>query len=349
MEIRCLKLRNFRNHRSLQQTFNGGLNVIIGPNGIGKTNIVEAIAILATTKSFRTIEILNMIEDGRDFAAVEGELDNRKLKVVISRQGKRYQCNQNPIKSSSEFIGLFQAIIFAATDLLFVASTPKSRRRFIDSELSKINRRYLRKLTEYNSQLKNRNALLKEEKPNTALLEVIDEKLAELIVELNVDRENYLNDINERFSQKLNELIEQPATARLVRKSQCLNLTKEEIIKQLLNYRTRDLITKQSNFGLHRDDYQILFNGHDAENHCSQGQTRLVMLALKLVLADLVKIMTTETPVILLDDVLSELDLIHQKNLLKAINKYQQTIITATHLDAVLQDLDKHVIELRRD
>jgi len=323
--------------------------VIIGPNGVGKSNIIEAIALLATTKSFRTAEVLDLIEDGRDFAAVEGELDNKKLRVVISKTGKRYQCDQNPIKLSSDFVGLFQAIVFAPNDLLFVSATPKARRRFIDSELSKINKKYLRQLSEYNNHLKNRNALLKTEKVDEALLEVLDEKMADLMIAISEDRKLYLEDINNSFTAKYNELSSEKAEVILAQKSHCQNIAKEEIISQLKNYRFRDQVTKQSNFGIHRDDYNIIFDKHEADSYCSQGQTRLVMLGLKLVLADLVKIMTTETPVLLLDDVLSELDLVHQKRLLQLINLNNQTIITATHLDAVLADLNKNVIELRRN
>jgi len=349
MKILNIKLRNFRNHRTLQQTFTEGLNVIIGPNGVGKSNIVEAIALLATTKSFRTVDSMNLIEDGRDFAAIEGDLGDKKLKMVISKLGKRYQCNQNPIKSSSEFIGMFQAIVFAPNDLLFVSCTPKARRRFIDSELSKINLRYLRKLSEYNKLLKNRNALLKNDTPDLPLLEVLDEKMAELMININVDRKNYIDDINQRFTDKFKELCREDVTVKLEHKSVCQNMDKQEILVQLKNYRFRDQASKQSNFGIHRDDYSISYGKFNAEGYCSQGQTRLVMLALKLVLADLVKIMTTESPVLLLDDVLSELDLTHQKRLLELIYLKNQTIITATHLDSVLDDLDKNVIELRRN
>jgi len=158
MEIASLKLRNFRNHRGLYEEFDSGLNVIIGANGLGKSNIIEAIALLATTKSFRTSDYRNIIEHNREFAAAEGDCDNKKLRIVISKMGRRFQCDQNPIKTSSDFIGLFQAVVFTPEDLSFITSSPRIRRRLIDSELSKVNKKYLRNLSEFNTILKNRNA-----------------------------------------------------------------------------------------------------------------------------------------------------------------------------------------------
>ncbi len=348
MEIVSLKLRNYRNHRSLYQEFDSGLNVIVGANGVGKSNIIEAIALLATTRSFRTSDYRNIIEHNREFAAVEGDCDNKKLRIVISKMGRRFQCDQNPIKTSSDFIGLFQAVVFTPEDLNFVTSSPKFRRRLIDSELSKVNKKYLRNLSEFSTILKNRNALLKQEKFDENLLEVTDDRMAELMAAISAERNNYLKDINELYSLKLNELMSQPRSVKLENKSTCNGLSKEEIIQQLKSYRLRDTITKQSNFGIQRDDYQILYAGYNAAAYCSQGQIRLLMIALKLVLANLVKQLTNATPLILLDDVLSELDLQHQRNLLHQIYQKNQTIITATHLDKTLDDLDKKVIELRR-
>ena len=348
MEIKEIRLRNFRNHHNLQLKFSTGLNIIIGPNGSGKSNIVEAIVLLATTKSYRTTEITNLIEDGQEFTFVEGDVSDKKLKIVISAKGRQCYCDRSTIRLSSDFIGLFQAIVFSPKDLLFVSDPPKVRRRFIDSELSKINRNYLRKLSEYNIRIKNRNAILKSENVNIALLDVLDETLAELMVDIAAWRKEYLSEINKKFTDKLNLLVSEPAKAEISCQTVCEGLNKEDIQRQLQNQRTRDILSKKTNFGTHRDDYLIRFNGHEAESYCSQGYTRLIMLALKLVLADICYELTGEKPVILLDDVLSELDLIHQKKLLSLLPKEQQTIITATHLDDVLAEANKNIIELTR-
>jgi len=349
MPINAIKLRNFRNHRNFIQEFDPGLNVIIGANGVGKSNIIEAITLLATTKSFRTSDYRNLIEHNREFAAVEGTIAEHRLKIIISKIGRRFQCDQNPIKTSSEFIGLFQAVVFTPEDLSFVTSSPKVRRRLIDSELSKVNRQYLKTLTETNNNLKNRNALLKSDKYDESLLEVLDDRLAELMSTLANERSVYLQDINELFSAKFAELNNQSCKVKLVLKSECQGLAPTDIYQQLKNHRNRDLLTKQTNFGTHRDDYHIIIDDFEAEGYCSQGQTRMLMIALKLVIANLVRGKTGQTPVVLLDDVLSELDLNHQNKLLAQIQQYQQTIITATHLDQTLVNLDKKTIEIRRN
>lgn len=348
MEIRNIKLKNFRNHRQFQESFTNNLNVIIGPNGSGKSSIIEAIALLASTKSFRSANFRNLIYEGLDYALSEGELSDKKLRIIISNNGKQFYCDQTAIKSSSDFIGLFQAIVFTSADLLFVNDPPKTRRRFIDSELSKINRYYLLKLSEYNILLKNRNALLKGDKIDEALLDVFDSSMSELMAEIWQLKQEYILDINKHFTQKLQNLLSEKAFVKLKYNSSCQELNKEEIKEQLINYRMRDILSKQTNFGIHRDDYQINFNDHPAQDYCSSGQIRLIMLALKLTLVELVQEKTKEKPVILLDDVLSELDLQHQKKLLDLVCKDNQTIITTTHLESLLKEMDKKVIELKR-
>jgi DNA replication and repair protein RecF len=346
MALQRLSLRNFRNHAQLQQDFSSGLNVLVGPNGIGKSNIIEAIGLLASCKSFRNADYLQLIQQQAQFALVQGELADKRLKVIISTTGRQYWLDQNRLPSSSEFIGLFPALVFSPLDLEFVSGSPRSRRRFLDSELCKTDRDYIRLLSEYLKLLKDRNVVLKQVVVNEDLLGTIDERMIQLMLVISRKRIDYLQAINQRLKAKLGQLLLQPKGTRLVYLSGCNQLEAKDLVTQLQNYRRRDILTKQSNFGVHRDDYLLTYGENAVEGYCSQGQTRLLMLSLKLVLGDLIKASSGQSPTLLLDDVLSELDLTHQQRLLQLISQADQTIISTTHLSGDLNKLNPQLIEL---
>jgi len=345
MEIKELRLRNFRNHVNRRQVFTPALNVIVGANGTGKSNLIEAVTLLSTTKSFRNADNPQLITFGQQTAIAEAQITDHRLKVAIFSQGKTYHCDNNHIKLSSDYIGVFQTVTFSPHDLLFAENPPKLRRRFIDSELSKIDPLYLRRLREYNNLLKNRNAFLKQDNVDEELWAVLDEKLAKLMVELTNRRREYVEAINQHFTVKLRQLLS-TEEVRIDYLAECQRAGYDEVLKQLRGWHIRDQLSKQTNFGTHRDDYRICYDKQPIEGYCSQGQTRLIMLALKLVLAELVEQTVNRKPVLLLDDVLSELDLEHQNKLLKLIVPRNQTLLTATHLDQGLNAFAKNIIRL---
>ena len=164
MLVDSLKLNNYRNYKSNSFKFEKGLNIIIGKNGVGKTNILESLVVVSNTKSFRTLNDNDLIKKGTDYAKIDLLCDNNHLKVVISNNGKRLYINDIPIKKTSEFIGKLNCILFKPSDLNLFTDMPRDRRRLMDLEIGKASKEYLNALSRYNLLLKDKNKLLKEEK-----------------------------------------------------------------------------------------------------------------------------------------------------------------------------------------
>lgn len=347
MIIKEINLRNFRNHENLQLIFDNKLTVITGPNGVGKTNIIEAIYFLSLARSFRTNESNVLIKDDCEYALIEGITNKYQLKAIINNSGKIFYCDRTLIRNISDYLGLLQAVVFSPSDLFFLSNPPKARRRVIDSEISKINKDYLLLLNKYNVLLKNRNNLLKSDEIDKDLLLVIDITMADLMKQLYQIRKNYIDGINKIFKNTYYDLTNKAIDIEFQYSSVVKGLSEEEIIKLISQNHTRDILTKRSNFGVHRDDYGISFSNKDAIDFCSQGQVRLLMLVFKLAVAKQVEVATEEEPLLLFDDVFSELDLENQKRLFNVIKLYKQVIITTTHLDQLLMGMEKQLIVLK--
>ncbi|MFV0275385.1 MAG: DNA replication/repair protein RecF, partial [Bacilli bacterium] len=264
MIIEKLKVRNYRNYQEYCLEFNHNTTVIIGDNGIGKTNLLESIALLSSTKSFRTNSNNDLIKQGSEYAIIDGKFIDFNLRITISNLGRNYFKNQSLIKSSSEFIGLFQSIVFHPGDLNFLINSPKDRRKFIDSELSKINKGYLINLNNYNKLIKDRNALFKAKELNLELLAVINDKLSELMLLIAKQREIFITHINKYLNKIFINITKENDQIELIYKSNVKNLTIEEIIDLREENKERDIITKQTKFRTHRDDLNITFNQVDA-------------------------------------------------------------------------------------
>lgn len=351
MVIKTLSLKDFRNYEAELFEFSEGVNVLYGNNGQGKTNVLEAISLACTTKSHRKARDEEIIQFGKDESHITLGMVKREIDVRIDmhlrrKMKKAVSINSQLIRRSSELLGLANIVFFSPEDLNLVKNGPSERRRFIDLEACQLDRLYMDDLINYNKCLLQRNHLLKNTRMShiddtvSASLDVWDDKMSRHAIGLINSRE--------KFVQQLNEIIN-PIHKSLTGSNEEIRLeyspdtSKEEYKARLEKTRDKDLKVASTTIGPHRDDIIFLLNGMNLRKYGSQGQQRTVSLALKLSEIELVKRHAKDNPVLLLDDVLSELDSKRQKYLLQVIGNIQ-TVMTCTGLDEFVKnnfDIDK--------
>lgn len=337
MVITSLDLYNYRNYGSLHLDLHPEINVFYGDNAQGKTNILESVYVSATTKSHRGSKDREIIRFGEDESHIKLMLLRDSVPVRIDMHlrkngAKGIAVNGIPLKRASELFGVVNVVFFSPEDLSLVKNGPAERRRFINMELCQLNPLYVHSLIQYNRAIMQRNQLLKDSGiyPETeTLLDTWDEQLVHFGKEIIREREKFIRElagivagIHERLSggrEKMDVRYEPNSRA-------------EDLALDLLSGRQRDIRMKTTCTGPHRDDISFFVNEVDIRRYGSQGQQRTAALALKLAEIEMVKKITGEEPVLLLDDVLSELDAGRQDHLLLAI-RHTQTLITCTGLD----------------
>ena len=338
MIVKNLVLKNFRNHSYLSYEFNEGLNVITGPNAAGKTNVVEAIDFLSTARSFRTIDSNELIQKGKDKAeieckVVEGDI-TRKIGAIIIKDGKVISINGKKISRLPDLVKCLNITVFEPNDAFLFKGPPKERRYFLDSSLCRKSSIYLDALSRYQKVLKERNDILKSDKIDKLLLETNTEMLAKLCGPIISYRTNYVKDINDILIKITRALTGTQEKLQISYKpfveydSQVETNAKTAFTKALEN----DLAKKVTSIGIHREDFQIALNGRDIGTYGSQGENRIVALALKLAPYFLIED-KDKRPVVILDDVMSELDQDNKLRLIKFLKKFDQVFITATKLE----------------
>jgi len=339
MKLENLNLSNFRNYIKQNVVFGKGVNFLIGENGSGKTNLLEAIYFLSLAKSYKTNES-NLLRDDSSFARLQAKAigRNRKydFKVVITDKGKKTVVNGAEIKKLSNYIGLINVISFLPEDIMIIKGSPKERRLFIDLMHGQMDRQYLKELTNYKVLLKQRNELLKAlsetDKPDLTLLDVITEQMsdsADLIVNF---RRNFISKINQKL-KKMYRFLANNNRDFLFDYKPSVEKNFEKTLKS--KYRN-DLYLKTTSYGPHRDDYEFRIDNILAKDNASQGEQRVMVLALILAISEIIYDKHGERPIFLLDDVFSELDSIRQNKLIKyLISLEAQTIITSTSLDNI--------------
>jgi DNA replication and repair protein RecF len=325
--IKRLSLRTFRNHASYSVSFAKNHVMIAGENGTGKTSILEAIHLVATTKSHRTTNDADMIMDGAPFAHARLETDLGRYDVVLSKAGKRVSVDNIPKTRLSDYIGHVRVVMFAPEDLGLVKDGPSVRRAFMDLELMQSDRTYLKALQDYRKALRQRNALLKTigPKDDTTFLDILAEQLA-LHGDVLMDRRaRFLEDLDKTSRQAFGSFSQHSLS--LAYKP---DVRPGEFRDHLLSRRMTDILQKQTVSGPHRDDFRILHDGLDARTHASQGEQRMTAIALKFGLMALIRNREDIQPVLLLDDVLSELDPVRQDVLLSNLPPGTQVIMSGT-------------------
>ena len=354
MIIKSIQLSNFRNYEKLDINFDSGTNILYGDNAQGKTNILEAAYLSGTTKSHKGSKDREMIRFGGEEA---------HIRTIVSKNEKEYQIdmhlrqhgskgvaiNKMPIKKASELFGILNIVFFSPEDLNIIKNGPAERRRFIDFELCQLDKIYLSNLGKYNKTLVQRNKLLKDIAYRPELLDTLqvwDMQLLEygkLVIKKRREFVEKLNDIIGDIHSSISG-----GREKLILKYEP-NIDDIFFEDELLRARNKDLKLCQTTVGPHRDDMLFSIDGIDIRKYGSQGQQRTSALSLKLSEIDLVKQNINNTPVLLLDDVLSELDSNRQNYLLNSITDIQ-TIITCTGLDEFVKNrfqVDKvfHVVK----
>jgi len=342
MIIKSIKLQNYRNYESLNLQFNEQTNIFHGDNGQGKTNLLEALYMTGTTKSHRGTKDKDIIQFDHDEGHIEVVVEKKGVKHVIDVHLKKYHSkgfaiNKIPIRKPSEYLGLVHFIFFSPEDLNIIKAGPSARRRFIDLELSQLDKVYLSNLSNYNRVVHQRNALLREMSQQLKGNETLDIWDIQLV--------NYGNKViaaREDFIRKMNQVINE-IHQKLTGGRENLEIVYErsvrtwEFEKHVKKNRDKDIRMKSTSIGPHRDDCSFISDGIDLRYFGSQGQQRTAALSLKLSELELVKKMIKDTPILLLDDVLSELDKKRQHCLLSNIGGIQ-TMITCTGVDELMEE-----------
>lgn len=346
MIIRSLELSNFRNYEKLNISFSPDVTILYGDNAQGKTNVLEALYTASTTKSQKGSKDKDMIKFNESESHIrmtveDGDIERRIDMHLKSTKQKGVAIDGIPIRKASELYGIMNIISFSPDDLGIIKEGPAERRRFIDMELCQLDKLYMHNFSGYNRALDQRNNLLKQISFNAELkgtLNVWDEQLINFGEYLIEKRDLFIKEISDIASKIHSIITENKETLEI----QYLPSTdKESFRNELLSSREKDIILKMTNVGPHRDDMIFMVNGQDARKYGSQGQQRTAALTLKLAEIELVKKKTGKNPVLLLDDVLSELDRNRQNKLLENISGVQ-TVVTCTGLEEFIKNRIKY-------
>lgn len=337
MIIKSIELADYRNYESLSICFDKGTNILFGDNAQGKTNILEAIYVAATTKSHRGSKDREIIRFDRDDAHIRMYLEKEGLETKVDMHLRRAKSkgiaiDGQKIKKAADLLGLCNVVFFSPEDMSIIKNGPAERRRFVDMELCQLDSFYLYNLNHYNKIVNQRNALLKDMYFNPDLRETLNIWDMQLV--------SYGSKIIERrrlFTEQLNEII-RDIHKRLSGGRENISIVYEPNVEiedfegKMKSSQERDIKAKMTSVGPHRDDFSFVADNVDIRRYGSQGQQRTAALSLKLSEIELVKKIAKDTPVLLLDDVLSELDSSRQNYLLNSIGDIQ-TIISCTGLE----------------
>lgn len=337
MIINSIELQDFRNYETLKLDFDSGTNILYGDNAQGKTNVLEAIYICATTKSHKSNKDREIIHFDKEEAHIRMYLEKDAYEYKVDMhlrksKSKGIAINGQKIKKAADLIGLLNVVFFSPEDLSIIKNGPSERRRFVDMELCQLDKSYIYNLNQYNKIVNQRNKLLKDFYQNSDLLETIhiwDSQLLSYGKQIISRRRNFIENLNQIIYDIHLKL--SGGREKLVISYEP-DVLEEEYEEKLKNGMDRDLRLKQTSIGPHRDDFSFIVNEVDIRKYGSQGQQRTAALSLKIAEIELVKKITKTCPLLLLDDVLSELDSHRQNHLLNSIGDIQ-TIITCTGLD----------------
>ena len=337
MIIKSIELADYRNYESLKLQFDKKTNILYGDNAQGKTNILEAIYVAATTKSHKGSKDKDIINFDKEEAHIRTYIEKENLETRVDMhlrksKSKGIAVDGKKLKKAADLLGLCNVVFFSPEDLGIIKNGPAERRRFIDMELCQLDSIYLYNLNNYNKIVNQRNKLLKDMYMNPDLKETLniwDMQLVSYGSKIIERRRVFVDQLNEIIYDIYKKLSGDKEELRIVYEP---NVEVEDFEKSMRDRQDRDIRAKMTTVGPHRDDFSIMVGQVDIRRFGSQGQQRTAALSLKLSEIELVKKITKDSPVLLLDDVLSELDSSRQNYLLNSIGDIQ-TIITCTGLE----------------
>lgn len=350
MYLEKLKLNYFRNYDQLEIAFNNQVNVFLGQNAQGKTNLMESIYVLAMAKSHRTSNDKDLIFWEEEYAKIEGRVQratsSTHLELLISKKGKRAKCNFLEQQRLSQYIGNMNVVMFAPEDLNLVKGSPQVRRKFIDMEIGQVSAVYLHDISQYQKILQQRNSYLRQmqmsKNKDWTMLDILTEQFIEKGAKIVLKRLEFISKLQQwaapihlNISRGLENLRIEYKSSTNVSDGSDLSKMINELTLQYQKLKEKEVDRGSTLFGPHRDDLLFFVNGKDVQTFGSQGQQRTTALSIKLAEIELIHEEIGEYPILLLDDVLSELDDYRQTHLLNTIQGKVQTFVTTTSIDGI--------------
>lgn len=350
MYIQQLQLKNYRNYEQLEVSFENKVNVILGENAHGKTNMMESIYVLAMAKSHRTSIDKDLIRWDQDYAKIEGRVQKKNnslpMELVVSKKGKKAKCNHLEQKKLSQYIGNMNVVMFAPEDLHLVKGSPQVRRRFIDMEIGQISPVYLHEVGQLNKILQQRNHYLKQlqtkKQTDITMLDILTEQFMDYAVKVISKRFQFI-DLLQNWAIPIHKGISRELEMLKIKYKSTVDVSEEQDLSKMLNIyenkykqvKNREIERGTTLFGPHRDDLLFYVNEREVQTFGSQGQQRTTALSIKLAEIELIHQEIGEYPILLLDDVLSELDQHRQTHLLNTIQGKVQTFVTTTSVEGI--------------
>ena len=352
MNLKQIRLKHFRNYSDITVEFHSGINYLLGKNAQGKTNLLESIFYLSTTKTHRGSDDMDLIQTGYDYFGIDALLEKKgrmiEMRSHVNKNGKNLYLYRNPIKKVSDFIGECNAVLFCPDDMGLFGAQPRYRRRFVDLELGKLSKSYMSKLNEYYRLLKERNAALKSGSIPHEYFITLNEKMADLQCVILKQRVKFMDDLIQVSSEFYKNLANDESELKVdyhssININQDVGEMRTDLLKKYDDTFEKDKMFKSTSIGIHKDDFVILMNGKDTSDYASQGQKRTVLLSLKIGIVLMIHKIIKDYPILLLDDVFSELDSVRRGKLLELLPNEVQIFISATDLVEDIQDRKVHL------
>nr|WP_295972450.1 DNA replication/repair protein RecF [uncultured Bacillus sp.] len=350
MFIKQLHLENYRNYNQLEASFENKVNVILGENAQGKTNVMESIYVLAMAKSHRTSNDKDLIRWDSEYAKIEGRVQKNSgsipLELIIAKKGKKAKFNHIEQQKLSQYVGNMNVVMFAPEDLNLVKGSPQVRRRFIDMEIGQISPVYLHEAGQLNKILQQRNHYLRQlqakKQTDETMLEILTEQFIQSTVKIITKRFEFLH-LLQNWASPIHDGISRGLEKLKIKYKSSVHVSEEQDLSMMVNIykdkfnqvRKREIERGVTLFGPQRDDLVFYVNDRDVQTFGSQGQQRTTALSIKLAEIELIHAEIGEYPILLLDDVLSELDDYRQSHLLNTIQEKVQTFVTTTSVDGI--------------
>ena len=345
MFLTNIKLLNFKNHFDTRIEFSSNINCLVGNNGAGKTNVLDAIHYLSFTKSYFSSQDGLNIMNQQPFASIDGVFqkndEQHQVQCIIKQGAKKVlKRNKKQYQKMAEHIGLFPLVMISPTDSDLLLGGSEVRRKFVDSVIAQFDRAYLYNLISYNKLLQQRNALLKQSNVTETNLELYDEQMAPLAQLIYDKRKSFLTTLNPIFINYYKSIAQSDEEVLIEYKTQLDNGVYSELSKA---NRAKDLITRFSSVGVHKDDFIMLFDKHLIKRRGSQGQQKTFLLALKLAQFDFMSQALKFKPILLLDDIFDKLDDNRVEHLMTLVDKHHfgQIFVTDTHSERSVHIFDK--------